>query len=327
MKRLFSAMAVGLTAVLAAGCAAEDNAPGYVSEKSSKKKTTQDPENEGETKKSGGLFDIDPDEEPGDDNEGGEPPERQTKAKTWDEEHLMDDINYLLTGEKSDREETYITFGRYEQDNDTSNGAEPIEWQVLSVKDGKALIISRYVLDIKPYNDEQAAVYWESCSLRKWVNDQFFPEAFSEGEQNIILTTNNKNEDPQKLKTYNNTDDKVFLLSVAEVEQYATYEREYLAEKSVALMTTPTEYAKQIALAAGQKKVAELGRGNAEDFAGFSEEGNITFWLRDANYTYGAACYLNRYGYFGWDHEGQQVCEDSNDEMFGFRPAMWIRIE
>ena len=28
-----------------------------------------------------------------------------------------------------------ITFGSYEQDNDTSNGAEPIEWRVLDVQE------------------------------------------------------------------------------------------------------------------------------------------------------------------------------------------------
>ena len=32
------------------------------------------------------------------------------------------------------------------QDNNTSNGAEPIEWEVLAVKKGKALVISRYIL-------------------------------------------------------------------------------------------------------------------------------------------------------------------------------------
>ena len=44
----------------------------------------------------------------------------------------------------------YITFGTYEQDNDTSNGAEPIEWEVPDVKGGKALVISKYILDAKP---------------------------------------------------------------------------------------------------------------------------------------------------------------------------------
>ena len=37
-----------------------------------------------------------------------------------------------------------ITFGHYEQDNNLDNGAEPIEWIVLDVQDGKALLLSKY---------------------------------------------------------------------------------------------------------------------------------------------------------------------------------------
>lgn len=46
----------------------------------------------------------------------------------------------------------YVFFGAYEQDNNTANGKENIEWLVLEVKDGKALVTSKYALDCKPYN-------------------------------------------------------------------------------------------------------------------------------------------------------------------------------
>ncbi|MBP3696995.1 MAG: hypothetical protein J6J45_05560, partial [Clostridia bacterium] len=64
----------------------------------------------------------------------------------------------------------YITFGSYEQDNDLSNGKEPIEWLVLDKQDGKVLVISKYALDAKPYNDEYVDVTWETCTLRSWLN-------------------------------------------------------------------------------------------------------------------------------------------------------------
>lgn len=32
----------------------------------------------------------------------------------------------------------YVLFGSYEQDNDTTNGAEPIEWQVVDIDNDKA---------------------------------------------------------------------------------------------------------------------------------------------------------------------------------------------
>lgn len=35
-----------------------------------------------------------------------------------------------------------VALGSYEQDGDTSDGAEPIEWRVLAVEGGRALLIS-----------------------------------------------------------------------------------------------------------------------------------------------------------------------------------------
>ena len=80
-------------------------------------------------------------------------------------------------------------FGAYEQDNDLTNGKEPIEWLVLDVQGDKALLLSKYGLDAKPYNTTYADVTWETCTLRKWLNDDFLKTAFSEDEQKAILTT------------------------------------------------------------------------------------------------------------------------------------------
>lgn len=73
----------------------------------------------------------------------------------------------------------YVTFGSYEQDNDTSNGKEPVEWLVLDVQSDKALLLSKYVLDEKAYNDEEIYVTWEGCSLRNWLNNDFTNSAFT----------------------------------------------------------------------------------------------------------------------------------------------------
>ena len=73
-----------------------------------------------------------------------------------------------------------ILFGKYEQDGDDSNGAEDIEWLVLKTEpdQNRILVISRYSLDVQPYNREFASVTWENCSLRKWLNRDFFNTAF-----------------------------------------------------------------------------------------------------------------------------------------------------
>ena len=66
----------------------------------------------------------------------------------------IDDIRIINNKEKLKNAEVgdYITFGLYEQDNDLSNGKENIEWLILELKDEKALVISKYALDSKPYN-------------------------------------------------------------------------------------------------------------------------------------------------------------------------------
>ena len=113
-----------------------------------------------------------------------------------------------------------FTFGTYEQDNVTSNGAEDIEWLVLAKENNKILVISDKVLDFqsyneKPYYETRKSITWEQCSLRKWLNDSFLNEAFSEEEraliQSIIVSVD-------KISKYYT--DKVFLLSYNEVEKY-----------------------------------------------------------------------------------------------------------
>lgn len=81
-----------------------------------------------------------------------------------------------------------IVFGSYEQDNDTSNGKENIEWLVLAKKDNRLLVTSQYALDCQQYNTSYTSVTWESCTLRKWLNADFFNAAFSDGEKVMIPT-------------------------------------------------------------------------------------------------------------------------------------------
>ena len=115
-----------------------------------------------------------------------------------------------------------VTFGRYEQDGNEENGPEEIEWVVLDVQDGKALLLSKYGLEAKPYNTEYTDVTWETCTLRAWLNSDFLNKAFSTEEQSAILTTTVDNSSSQGYNDLisidgNNTQDKIFLLSYAEL--------------------------------------------------------------------------------------------------------------
>ena len=60
-----------------------------------------------------------------------------------------------LTGAGSDiAAGDIVTFGRYEQDNDLSDGQEPIEWIVLDQGDNAVALISRYGLDARQYHND-----------------------------------------------------------------------------------------------------------------------------------------------------------------------------
>ena len=118
-----------------------------------------------------------------------------------------------------------VTFGHYEQDNNLENGPEPIEWVVLDVQDGKALLLSRYGLDEKPYHQKDTGITWEDCTLRAWLNEDFLNAAFTEEEQSAILVTDVDNSDSQGYSTWStnggyNTQDVIFLLSYAEANRY-----------------------------------------------------------------------------------------------------------
>ena len=115
-----------------------------------------------------------------------------------------------------------VFFGSYEQDNNTANGKEDIEWIVLAKEGNKALVISKYALDCQKYNSTYTDVTWETCSLRKWLNGTFLNAAFSSVEQNSIISSSVTADKNPKYNTSpgKNTTDKVFLLSITEVNKY-----------------------------------------------------------------------------------------------------------
>lgn len=113
-----------------------------------------------------------------------------------------------------------ITFGNYEQDG--LPGSDPIEWKILTVENGRALLLSRYILEVKMYNEENFPSTWEDCSLRIWLNEEFYDTAFSPDEKSRIQTVSISNPDNSKNGTPggNDTDDKIFILDIDEANTY-----------------------------------------------------------------------------------------------------------
>ena len=108
-----------------------------------------------------------------------------------------------------------MEFGAFEQDNDTANGKEAIEWIVLDTTGNKSLLLSKYGLVKMKFDSEYSTVLtsfpWFESTLRTWLNESFFEEAFTVEEQNSIQET-----------TYEDGDevDRIFLLTGDEQLKY-----------------------------------------------------------------------------------------------------------
>ena len=121
-----------------------------------------------------------------------------------------------------------VRFGVYEQDNEPSNGPEEIEWLVLDVDGNKALVISKYGLEPRPYNKERELtnsykrVTWSTCELRTWLNEDFFQAAFSPEHQALIpLSEVKADKNPRAdVDPGRDTKDRIFILSASEADRY-----------------------------------------------------------------------------------------------------------
>ena len=140
------------------------------------------------------------------------------KISNYDQALFYEQCNTLLNVKVGDE----VKFGACEQDNNPSNGKEEIEWEVLDKKDNKILIISKKVLDGYGYSDSLEETDWEKSNVRKWLNESFFKDAFSQYHQSLIMdtaVTADKNLDYQT-DTGVDTVDKIYLLSTDEVQKY-----------------------------------------------------------------------------------------------------------
>ena len=192
-----------------------------------------------------------------------------------------------------------IKYGKYEQDNDSSNGIEDIEWIILAKDDNKMLVISDKAIDCKPYNTSSANITWETCSLRNWLNNDFINSEFSATEKTMISSVKvsaDKNPD-YDTDAGNDTEDKVFLLSIEEANRYFKYDSER--------QCVSTEYAK-----ANGAYTYEIDGAS-----------NCFWWLRSqGGYSNKSASVVNSDGTVS--KYGNAV-DDNRDCV---RPAMWISL-
>ena len=202
---------------------------------------------------------------------------------------------------------SYVIFGAYEQDNDLKNGKEELEWKVLAKNGTRILVICKYAINNLPRSISGYGNTWEECSIREWLNDTFLNEAFSTEDQAMIPTVTVSSEASEyDSKQGNDTQDKVFLLSLSEAREYFSSNEERRC--------APTEYAKV-------QVFSSWTEGIWTDKNELVDGKNACDWdLRTLGYDSSFAQYVSSHG---------EISTNGHNGHFAprpIRPAIWINV-
>ncbi len=200
--------------------------------------------------------------------------------------------------------------------------SEPIEWIVLDKQDKKALLMTKYIIDCKAFDyvdieniDSISAsekskykdITWESSSLRKWLNTDFYNECFTKNEQSKIVET---------LLDDTKTNDKAFCLSEQEYKKYFDNNNYYDNLRQIEGLNAYYNGA-----TIRNKKAISY-----DTLKAIPAVDTYEYWLRDKDLNikeygieFGESKIVN---YFG------DVQSDINCDIYcGVRPAMWVSLE
>ncbi len=95
-----------------------------------------------------------------------------------------------------------VTFGSY-------------SWYIIGKSDNGVTLLMEKSFTNKAYNDSSTDVTWETCSLRTYLNGDFY-NSFSDDDRAKIVKTSNTNPNNGSTPGGNETDDYIYLLSIEE---------------------------------------------------------------------------------------------------------------
>ena len=188
-----------------------------------------------------------------------------------------------------------VTMGKYEQDNNTSNGPEPIKWIVVQNTGDKALLLSQYVLEYMAMSNSS----YGGSSVKSFLTGEFYDNAFTVDEKQKIEMSRILDPDGSLSQSTNT----VFVLSYNEMTA--------LSLNNIDLWPMFSDYV--------TSKGASVNDG---------------VWLRD-RYDGGKTtndCFCTYRAYNGViliqsPYASVARTEASKDTKCGVRPAMWISIK
>lgn len=195
-------------------------------------------------------------------------------------------------------------------------------------KNGKALIVAIDAVDAKPYfvsnTNIETSCTWGTSSLRKWLNEDYY-NGVDEKQRNAVLTTIVKDEN--SFLGLGSTEDKIFILSKSELENYfgkGNNENEY----------SDVDINRQVV--ASSKAVsngAYVGKKDYETNGGKIKlkEGKTIYWVRNQGKDDSTkAMVVNTGGTIstdGVDIKGDFTDVNGDHGKICVRPAMWVRYK
>lgn len=232
-----------------------------------------------------------------------------------------------------------VYFGNYWQEDTNGDGKadihdtkQPIKWRVLSVDaSGNALLLADKNIEIREYNTTDTDVTWETCTLRSFLNSYgpesniceedyeaggFLMTAFNSMERSAIKTafTANPNNPVYDTKGGNDTEDKVFLLSLDEAMNPAYgFISNHLKHEY---------YADRYSTDADETRIA-LNTGFVDDKPGYEGNDKDTedvWWMRTPGESAGYASSFYNMG--AANASGREV----SDKGTAVRPALYLNL-
>ncbi len=238
------------------------------------------------------------------------------ESSSWNGDYLeLDSVKYYRVGQDAAPASEEVRENHYYREADRQWHyfvVKPIRWRVLDISGNKALLLADRMPDSIPFHDKDEEVCWSSSSLRKWLNGEFTERAFAQEEKEAILTTEVENLPNQSYGTSSggNTEDKVFILSNAEVfesDKAGRYGFEASRDHDdPARRFTSTAYAKFMG---AWWSPVDVYAGNS-------------FWfMRNSGYTAESVTYICDFG-FVYSRGTLVTCSDA-----AVLPAMWIDLD
>ena len=198
-------------------------------------------------------------------------------------------------------------------------------WRVLDIQGKQALLLSDLILEKRAYHNKQEDITWEDCSLRYYLNNDFYNKFTTADRNKIAEKTINNNDNPWfGVSSGNNTSDKIFLLSIEEAVKY-------LGDGN---MTRPkmTKEEKKFWDGCKSRKLLKQ-HGYPDQSMGIDWNGNknriakdttgkaLWWWLRSSGFCTGVAACVYTDGYI--DMIGDSVFKPGDG---GVRPALWLNM-